>query len=369
MKLTNRSLVLGTLLSIFASSSAFAGFDVGNGGDGVNLNGRITLLDFLEEGVDEAPYLSMAIAPNPAIMAAVNEAMPDIDAPREMIAKKLTEIYDANRTYGQELLAALSNYSWVLVKPDLVNVPDEDTALDYHGLQMVQLAVRTHRTIRISREAWMRLDMATRTGLVMHEIVYASLLPRQTSPGVYLQYSPIARQLVGQIFSDRFRSDGALALHNLAEGVVDWNNEYGTFEDGNFYRGLWIKAEYTKNGAALASPEAQALSTDDVDALDTVSALCHLPALSETPSAPSAPGLPPAPADIWALNVKIQSLPAKPTFQDYTAQHGIMSRIEFKEESFGPKAATMATISLDPRSSDCTSRLLQFWATQKKRFR
>lgn len=90
------------LLMVFVTAfsvAAHAGKEVGNGGDGVIHNGRLTLLDFVENGIEE-PYIDLTVRVPSDISTLLNRGNLPKEIPNNLLAAKLAEIYARRKSFA-----------------------------------------------------------------------------------------------------------------------------------------------------------------------------------------------------------------------------------------------------------------------------
>lgn len=198
---------------------AFAGQE-GHGGDGLIINGKPYLLDLVEAGVEDKPLYNANIKINPLIMQSLTRSLPQFDSATNKLAKKLSEIHAVSPRIAWALTYSFDFYDFRLVNPSLVNIPDEDSSIDYNPKDLVQLAIRKGPSILINRESWAKLDSHHQAALLLHEMVYALANIEQVD--VFVGYDSIgkpifvsgqgqlsapARSLVGFFYSEGFVND------------------------------------------------------------------------------------------------------------------------------------------------------------------
>jgi hypothetical protein len=222
------SLVFSTLL---LGTSAFAGNEKGNGGDGLWLDGKLYSLDLVEAGVEVNPYFDNTIPMNEVILDRLTKKLDSKVYPVKLLAAKLSEISSVHTKLAIIILKSIEMYQWRLVNSSLMDVQDENSILAYPSADLVQLATRKLTTISIDRSLWAKLDDANKVALVIHEMMYALDVPvHELNPyktGEYLNYwsqsSPSARQLTGYFFTQDLITQGAQGLKNLDNKFLSEN--------------------------------------------------------------------------------------------------------------------------------------------------
>ncbi len=245
-----KRLTLNLILTfLMLSSLSYGGDKIGNGGDGVIMNNKIYLLDLLEMGVEEKPYFNPSVIIQPHILERISNEFSSLEGiPLELTAKKLSEIYAIDQPLAMILLQTMELFEWRLVSKSLVDIPDEDTPLDIIRGELIQLAIRKGRTIRINLEAWNdnRFDEAHKVALIFHEVIYALMPPKYIDNSQMTQSSSRAREINGYLFSFNFQKEGNKGLHTIIEDELPLNNEInndGIYEasDGMIYFNPRIK--------------------------------------------------------------------------------------------------------------------------------
>jgi|GEM_PF-5555691 len=225
------------LFSLVLTLNAFAGpGTVGNGGDGVEIDGKLYLLDLVEfggrEGDHITPHIDPSIEPRESdlerlsALDSLNDSGVVID--KREIAAKLAEIRAVNPGLAEALLRVIGMYEWEYSNYPLVDVGDENTKVN---LPRVQLGIRQRTRIDTAREALLRLQQNNRTAYVFHEIVYALVRPTPIVTNgerpLVAQRSSVARQITAYLFSRKLKERGnaglldAFKIPPVADELVD----------------------------------------------------------------------------------------------------------------------------------------------------
>jgi hypothetical protein len=195
-------LLSGMMLLTTLSGFAVGGDRGGNGGDGIYIDDKLYLLDFVEAGIEQSPLIPDYVTPSLLTKLRVDMLFPQEGMPRALIAKKITELREGTFPFfGTLLLNVMELYQWRLVNSKLIDIKDENTVLQYEKLE--QLAIRKNSTIMIDRALWEKLDEANKVGLIFHEAIYALIKPRVVD-GKMQQLSDRARELTGKLFTDNY---------------------------------------------------------------------------------------------------------------------------------------------------------------------
>jgi hypothetical protein len=182
-------------LAALITAPSFAGERGGNGGDGIEIDGKLYVLDLVEAGVEIGnlnPHHSDDLEGLEKLRVRLANRIPR--SASEALALKLQRLQSASPVFAEVLLQAIELYNWRLVNSALVNIKDENTLLDYENL--VQLAIRRNANILIDRTQWERLDAYNQSALILHEVIYALVKPIEGK-----QDSVAAREIVGHLYS------------------------------------------------------------------------------------------------------------------------------------------------------------------------
>ncbi len=190
---------------LLTSMAAFAG-DKGNGGDGIEIDGKLYVLDLVEAGIENDVKIDLSLHVGGTTQSRIEETFHSA-FPRKMIGAKIAEIQFYAPLFADALLRAMESYQWRLVNGALVNIKDENTVLQYENLK--QLAVRKNTSIFINKSLWEQLDEGNKTALIFHEILYALIKPKMIA-GEMQQVSDRAREVVGYLFESSSTDIGRL---------------------------------------------------------------------------------------------------------------------------------------------------------------
>ncbi len=182
------------------TSASYAG-EKGHGGDGIYIDNKLFLLDLVEAGIEEDAKIGTDV--DSGILRQVEGSLDATRYPVRLISAKFTELANVNPKLAFHLLETLKGVTWHLVNSSLINVSDENSALDK---EFVQLAIRRDRRVMIDRSLWAKLDGVNKTALIFHELFYFIQpvefikLPGNV-PGKFIQRSTEARIETGRIFT------------------------------------------------------------------------------------------------------------------------------------------------------------------------
>ncbi|MGE3610915.1 MAG: hypothetical protein AB7I27_15095 [Bacteriovoracaceae bacterium] len=222
-----KQLILALLL--FNGLQVYAGERGGNGGDGIWVGNKLYSLDLVEAGVEEDPYFDSSIVPNQRTVQRLKRTFNSSQYPVNLIAQKMEEIKNLSPVFSQLLIMVSEQYQWRLVNSELIDIKDEDSLLNSNRL--VQLAIRKERTILIDKKLFKELDDKNKVGLILHEILYALILPtsvlvteiengKKVDRYYYEQRSDIVRQVNGYLFSSDLNS-GTENFNKFVRGGLD----------------------------------------------------------------------------------------------------------------------------------------------------
>jgi hypothetical protein len=176
---------------------------VGNGGDGLQLNGKVYVLDLVESGAEESPFFDPRFQAREQFTIRLQRTLghlPDLNI--QKLSRKLNELARVvSPFFARMLLQTIEKFNWVVVSQTLVDIPDEDSVLDYPAGMLIQLAVRRDTVIRIGRLAWSNLNEDHKIALITHEAIYAITPVQLTSNQIEFQPSSRARDINGMIYT------------------------------------------------------------------------------------------------------------------------------------------------------------------------
>lgn len=199
------SLINLFILSFWLSFHVHAstGIFIGNGGDGVEVGNRLFVKDLFLAHAHENPYFGNEI--DPGLPGLPDETTIEFGYPRELLARKLTDLNKALPGLGDYLLASMKVYHWKLQDLPLRKIVGPEQIVAYPaGLEQIQIANRFQFFIRIDRAAYARLDDANRVALLLHEAVFSLVRPFPVSDGRAYQSVHVVRDLVGLFFQPEF---------------------------------------------------------------------------------------------------------------------------------------------------------------------
>ena len=199
--------ILISLIFIAAAISASAGPRVvGNGGDGVYMDGQLFLLDLVESGEHLKPYIGPdAVDAKTEQVLAKSLALIPVDG--ALLSRKIQDIAKLSGGLATAIVHAIRTYSWKIVSYDLKNVEDEDTVVSF---PLHQIAIRKQNQILINAKLFSELNPDNQVALIIHEAIYALVTPVETEKG-FRQSSSDARRAVQAVFQEKMTFDGLVS--------------------------------------------------------------------------------------------------------------------------------------------------------------
>lgn len=281
------SAVLLAQLSSVASAADRLGHEGGAGGDGVLIGSDLYLIDLVEAGRETTAYVDPNGENTPqfvGVMARLKVPFADLndESLNRMVALKLIEISKENMPISMILLQTFEAYRWNLVNHVLVDVPDEDTVLDFPAGTLAQLAIRRLHSVLVSGTSWAKLDVMNRTALIFHEAIYATIKPRPfKSPSgeeFFRQSSPEAREIVGILFSKE-KTHMMTTLQAIGPGSIAACPKADNYwekidKDTSGFNG-WIRPSYMKTSAWSAGNSRFVFGPDRDPAKTTSTQFCN----------------------------------------------------------------------------------------------
>lgn len=215
-----RLLTISFLFLPILSCAAFGGTFVGNGGDGIEIDGKLYLRDLVNLSLHKTPYFGAHIdselpaLPDPTVMS--------LEYSKKLLAQKLTDLNEACPSMGDYLLATIKYYNWVLVDFPLTPITDpRDTIELPPGTKVVQIANRLGNTIRIQADAWNRLNDENKIALIIHEAIFSLTKLTKVPFGMFEQSPYTAREITGQLFSPSFLLKPASIIFDALKGSLN----------------------------------------------------------------------------------------------------------------------------------------------------
>ncbi|MGZ3713702.1 MAG: hypothetical protein ACXVBE_18185, partial [Bdellovibrionota bacterium] len=238
------------ILSALFTLPAFASTFVGNGGDVVWKEGRLTMLDFVEGAVNSSKLKCSSHAPE------LRKKLPD-DLNEMLSERDIGCLSDAFARVGAQskltaelLLKVPQMYRWVPVDEELKKSGVDSPYIEPGSALTV--ANRHIDTVLINRSGWEQMNSADRAGLVLHELVYAAEVPEPKGKGFFQQTPLAVRHLVGLSFVSgkkgpseydwlRFLAGDQLWRGMLANSSLEPAFYEFTPPDGETYKGIFFQ--------------------------------------------------------------------------------------------------------------------------------
>jgi len=179
---------LAAAILLFSCMAGAAIRDVGNGGLGVELDGRLYTLDLAEYGLHLDPYFDSGTPIDPNIMVRIKRSIPiPTVLTLRLLAMKLTEIQAKDPILAEALLRTMEIFKWQMVPRNIsaagrsLETDERSVPARFRDLHLV--AERLVRRIQISWLYWRRLSPANQAALIIHEVVYALIYPYPVDDG------------------------------------------------------------------------------------------------------------------------------------------------------------------------------------------
>lgn len=185
---------------------------VGNGGDGYKVSDNLVyLFDFVESGIEESARIP-EIEPNDEIKTRIEAVFNHTDSTynitvnTDALSKVITHFYNMDILFGTSLVMAIELFDWQFINLSLLDIHDADTVVDIDPTREIQLAVRAGHQIKIDKNNFRKLPEVHRTGLLIHEILYALIRPKKRLYAYWKQDSTKVREITAKMFSSRGQS-------------------------------------------------------------------------------------------------------------------------------------------------------------------
>jgi hypothetical protein len=160
------------------SSTDILSWKEGHGGYAVELHGKTYLMDFVENGLEQNPFIVPYTVVDAEILRNVEAIFHNENASfKELLAKKLSEINEYSSDLAFSYMGGIMSYNWIFVDFDLKPTPDIDTIAQLPGAKYIPLANRRQQTILVNKPTWDKLDDANKVGLILHELNYSLVVP------------------------------------------------------------------------------------------------------------------------------------------------------------------------------------------------
>jgi|GEM_PF-4706066 len=211
---------LFVLVILCTGSGVWSQVHVGNGGEGVVVEGRVFSRDLVEAKLEQDFWIGDR---SPEFFRNSNEA--DLKPSLEILQKlgisaplflrKLGDISQIDQRLAVALWLGLNSFDWNLNRDKLGQIYDDSPAPRWFDAQRVQVAVRFLKSIQISEPAWLLMDQPQRIALVLHELIYAFQFSECDSNDICSQSPGQTREFVAALFHPATYSQ----LEQLEEGL------------------------------------------------------------------------------------------------------------------------------------------------------
>ena len=218
-------IVVSLLPIIFTSFQAAAGVsDVGNGGDGVQRDGKLILRDLAVDDLYKQLYVGTSLDSKISDAVYSTDFVGQLALNAKILIQKLTDVETIAPGAGLLLIHTLKQYQFVLVN-NLPLLPDDEG--DETHVDRVQFAIRKFDQIRLDRQNYFRLDPLQRVALMLHEAFYALAKPECLAEKCR-QKSVMARGLTAAVFRNPAANS---AMRNLIYEGIDLEPQLGDCRD------------------------------------------------------------------------------------------------------------------------------------------
>lgn len=291
-----------SIFILFFSTPTFAGGFTGNGGDGIEIGGQLYVRDLVNIDLHKTPYIGNIT--DPELPSLPSQSSMNFEYPKELLARKLTDLNKACPSIGDYLLAVIKYHNWVTVDFPLTPITDDDDAIKLpKDAKNFQIASRLGNIIRIQKNAWDRLDDANKVALIIHEAVFSLSKLTKSSGPLFIQDARTAREITGQFFSANFLAKPTFMILKVLHQGLNVPEAIVPTKDARTYP-TW-KLSYRENTETLAVWKMQTTKDTTIEMVkDFLRKACTKMAQKKTP---------------WAtLTSEIQSRPAIIIPEQYT---------------------------------------------------
>lgn len=195
---TVTTLVLFLLIVIHSPAEAWW-IRVGNGAEGIHLNGKIYFRDLYENGAHLQPYVAETILERVAERWSRSPLRGLFLKQESTLLKKLSELEALQPGLAALLITGLERYDFVFTSDELVNEFGFVDASQIYYTNRVALATRLNFQIYIAKDYWEELSPESQVALLLHEIFYA-FSELNCNMDTCSQSAFRIRSLVGQLF-------------------------------------------------------------------------------------------------------------------------------------------------------------------------
>ncbi|MBX3041986.1 MAG: hypothetical protein KF789_14865 [Bdellovibrionaceae bacterium] len=176
---------------------------VGNGGEGILTDdSRLYTRDLFELSLHENPAFGSESDPHLRAKLQIWNPLALSRQQQSLLLRKLTDIKKAFPPLAFGLVSVLQHYQWSYTDMPLVLLEDE-SRLQIPTEKRVSIANRYLSSILIQRAEFEKLDDANKVALILHEAIYALVLPQKVAPSleIEIQSAAFTRQVTALLFS------------------------------------------------------------------------------------------------------------------------------------------------------------------------
>jgi hypothetical protein len=186
------------------------------GGIGIQTESGIQLLDLVESGARGMPGFRKPENVNPRVLVRVSEALRGVRAPSEWVAEKLTELLSIDPGLAWSILRTLELFQWAFAREPLPAPSDEGSFLRIAPEKWVRLADRQEGVILLAPEYWEQLEAFQQAALILHEALYALIVP-SLFPGIGSAEQSVqaVREINGYLFRPELLQRGLIGLERV----------------------------------------------------------------------------------------------------------------------------------------------------------
>lgn len=183
--------------------------EVGNGGHGVVIGGKVYLVDLVQAGLEHsvgAFYIEHKKKNNfegllrHGVLTNGRDSGDSSLFPYRSVGERLYGIYQGQPVLAMALLETIRMYQWNFIDRELNKIPLRGTVASFDEGTVMLVANRSGRSIYVSAPAFKRMDDLNRAALVIHEALYALIRPTRIE-GKLTQNTARVREVTSHLFS------------------------------------------------------------------------------------------------------------------------------------------------------------------------
>ena len=209
-----KSILAFIFIGLIATSSSAklneGGVATGGGGSGVEIAGKVYLVDLFQVGRHLNPFyrsldqeegdvsmrMFFRLSTLPSLASLSSPTLTHIFY---LVAHEITVLRKLDIVLGNSAFEAIKDLTWILIDSDFL--PTEDMTDTFLNREIIQIAVRVGQNVYISSKSWAKMDIHNQAALVIHEALSSFANPRYTQVRV--------RQLIGDLYTPEFYFRGA----------------------------------------------------------------------------------------------------------------------------------------------------------------